>query len=139
MIEKPTEDQIVFTFINSDRCINFYSLQLFCINNNFPFRERWAFYLRGKLNLIDESIISSMSWKGHLFYGGHIDGEVFHWDNYLYEERERKNNIKRELELDNKTPTADEINLLFIKRGWEYVKERLSNDHYNEVSPMNND
>ena len=126
------DDQKVFRFINSESCNTYIDLSDFLKENNLPYRERWVFYFFGKTNLIDEKSIKNMSSKDQLCYGGLIEGEVLHWQNYFSQEYKTKDEIREELFKSGQNeywPTAEEVNKIFLERGFSYVENRIENDY----------
>lgn len=54
------DDKLVFSFINSEECLNYKKLNEFLIRNDLPLLERWAFYFLGKTYFIDKEAIENI-------------------------------------------------------------------------------
>ncbi|UPQ79322.1 hypothetical protein M0M57_00440 [Flavobacterium azooxidireducens] len=122
------DDQKVFAFINSDICNSYQDLCDFLYDNLLPFRERWIFYLLGKLNLISDETISDIPDKSYTSYGGYIKGEVYYWKEYLENEYYEKNYIEEKLKLEGKEVTNEAILRIYLKRGFDFVDSKIEND-----------
>ncbi len=94
------DDQKVFRFINSNECLTLGCLFSFLKDNFLPVRERWVFYLLGKFNDINESVISLM--EDRELFGGYFCGETYFWSIYLENERDKKEEISNEISIRNK-------------------------------------
>lgn len=125
-----TDDQKVFTFINSNFC-NFYDdLKNFLYENKLPIESRWAFYFFGKKQSISENVISSMEITSLDSYGGYINGEIYYWNYYLNSDYHFKEREFIELKLINDGMEANEQNIQeeYIRKGYIFVEESIKND-----------
>ena len=127
------EDQKVFEFINNNyNKISYSDFVKFLINNDLPFRERWAFYFFGKNNL-DEYDIENMSSSRERDYGGFIHGEIYYWTEYIKSEWKEKEKIKNEYVLNNIAFNDTIVHVEWVKKGWVFAWRKCDDDTENEV------
>ena len=95
--KQSVDDQLVFRFINSDNCKEYLDLWTFLLENELPIRERWVFYLLGKIGFFTDEKMSEIQTEEGIRSGADFYSEVFYWAEFLKKESEILVEIEKEL------------------------------------------
>lgn len=130
------EDQKVIGFIDSDKCKDYLDLWAFLMTSELPIRERWAFYLYGKIGFFSSDRTSITDTDKAIQNGEYYHTEIFYWTQFLKNEDKILAEIECELInagfSDMRPPynvSYSTIKSIFHERGLKYVRECLENNY----------
>ena len=118
-------DQMVFSFINSDKCNSYDSFKTFLENNFLPLKESWVYYFLGKMKLFNAESLNLIGTSEKYIVPLRLLKEVKHWIEY---EKNKENELEWIIDYFKdmgKTPSEEEIEKMYIKEGYEGIYNSL--------------